>query len=284
MPSLDRYLVEGVTLLADTSVRGGVTFAFTERTGGVSRAPYASLNLGSRCGDLPEAVSENRARVLKALGAGALAERLVMPHQVHGDKVVVVADSEGEGLLAARSAAEAGCDAIVCTAPGVPVMLCFADCVPVVVCAPGGFAVAHSGWRGTMEHIAAKATCALMEATGAAPRELAAYVGPHIGAADYEVSAELLAKFVDEFGPCVVAGENRLDLATAVLCALAEAGLDADQVAVCQDSTASNTDRFFSYRAEHGSCGRHAAVAWMSADGTCALVGADHAPSLEGRK
>ena len=52
-PSLTRYVANGVTLLGDTSRPGGVTFAFTERTGGVSKAPYASLNLGSRCGDDP---------------------------------------------------------------------------------------------------------------------------------------------------------------------------------------------------------------------------------------
>ena len=66
-PSLTRYVANGVTLLGDTSRPGGVTFAFTERTGGVSKAPYASLNLGSRCGDDPACVAENRARALAAL-------------------------------------------------------------------------------------------------------------------------------------------------------------------------------------------------------------------------
>ena len=46
MPALSRHLSCGVTLLADASVAGGVTLAFTERTGGVSEAPFASLNLG----------------------------------------------------------------------------------------------------------------------------------------------------------------------------------------------------------------------------------------------
>ena len=68
-PQLTRYAASGVTLLGDLRRPGGVTLAFTERTGGVSKPPYASLNLGSRCGDDPEAVAENRRRTLAALGA-----------------------------------------------------------------------------------------------------------------------------------------------------------------------------------------------------------------------
>ena len=83
MPSLERHLRGGVALLTDERVGGGVTFAFTERTGGVSAAPYSSLNLGGRCGDDPRAVAENRRRALVALGAEGLLDRLVEPRQVH---------------------------------------------------------------------------------------------------------------------------------------------------------------------------------------------------------
>ena len=51
MASLTRQTSGGVTLLTDESRPGGVTLAFTERTGGASSTPYASLNLGARCGD-----------------------------------------------------------------------------------------------------------------------------------------------------------------------------------------------------------------------------------------
>lgn len=253
-----------MTLLADKRAAGGVTFAFTERVGGASAAPYASLNLGDACGDDAAAVAENRRRALSALGAEAFADRLVNPKQVHGDEVVVVRDSAGESLEAARAAARAGADAVVCTAENVPVMLCFADCVPVVVCAPGGFAVAHSGWRGTIARIAAKAARVLMEETGCAAGELDAYVGPHIGAADYEVSPELIERFVDAFGEGTRLGERNLDLGFAVTAALEEAGVSRERIALCDDSTASNTDRFFSYRAEAGRTGRHAALAVLT--------------------
>ena len=263
MASLARQTSGGVTLLSDETRPGGVTLAFTERTGGVSSAPYASLNLGARCGDDPARVAENRRRALAALGAEDLLDRLVVPCQVHGDHVVVVRSAESAALAAARAEAESGADAVVCTAADVPVLMCFADCVPVLLVAPGAVAVAHSGWRGTIARIAEKAARTLCAEAGCAPADLLAYVGPHIGAADYEVSEELAARFAAEFGPAVVPGERHLDLTAAVMAALASAGVGEKGVAVCHVSTASATDRFYSYRAESGATGRHGAIALM---------------------
>ena len=250
-----------MTLLSDESRPGGVTFAFTERTGGVSTGDYASLNLGSRCGDDPSAVGENRRRALAALGCANLLDRLVSPRQVHGDSVVVVCDGSDDAVEAAQAEAEAGADAVVCLAKDVPVLLNFADCVPVVLAAPGAFAVAHSGWRGTYARIAAKALGILSEEAGCSPRDVSCYIGPHIRGCDYEVSQELLDMFVAEFGESVDAGCRRLDLARAITMALTDAGASPEAIVVCEDSTATNTDRFFSYRAEKGRCGRHGAMA-----------------------
>ena len=72
----------------DPEVPCGVTLAFTERTGGFSEGEFASLNLGSRCGDNLQQVQKNRQLVLEALGAGELFSQLLIPHQVHGSKVV----------------------------------------------------------------------------------------------------------------------------------------------------------------------------------------------------
>lgn len=263
MAALARQTSDGVTLLTDESRPGGVTLAFTERTGGVSEAPYASLNLGSRCGDDLARVAENRRRALAALGAEDLLDRLVVPRQVHGDHAVIVRSADPDALAAARAEAGSGADAVVCTAPGVPVLMCFADCVPVVLAAPGAFAVVHSGWRGTIARIAERAARTLCAEAGCAPADLLAYVGPHVGAADYEVSEELAERFAAEFGPSVVPEPRHLDLTAAVMAALASAGVAERSVAVCDLSTASATDRFYSYRAEGGTCGRHGAIAFL---------------------
>ncbi|MEY8436746.1 polyphenol oxidase family protein [Atopobiaceae bacterium 24-176] len=256
--------VDGVTLLGDFGRQGRVTFAFTERTGGVSVAPFSSLNLGDHVGDDASSVAENRALALAALGASAFADSLVVPNQVHGDRVVSVASSDPADVAAVQAAARQGADAVVCTAPCVPVLLCYADCVPVVLVAPGGFAVVHSGWKGTYARIAQKALGVLCDAASASPSEVVAYIGPHIAGCDYEVSIELLNRFETEFGSMVEAGPRRLSLAAAIEKSLVSAGMDPCNIVNPEISTPASTDRFFSYRAEGGVCGRHGAIAWLA--------------------
>ncbi len=265
-PHLTRYASKDVTLLGDVRCPGGVTLAFTERTGGCSQAPYATLNLGDACGDNPDDVARNRQLVLDALGVGELCSRLVNPKQVHGADVLVVADGSSDAVAQAQSRAREGADAVVCTVPKVPVLLCFADCVPVILVAEGGFAVIHSGWKGTIARIAAKALDALVGELGCSAQDVCCYVGPHIGAQSYEVSPELCARFEESFGPQVVVGERNLDLGRAVRIALEERGVRPEAISDECPDTARCTERFFSYRAEGGTCGRHGAVAVMLDD------------------
>ena len=177
-----------MTLLEDASRPHGVTLAFTERTGGCSTGQYASLNLGDACGDDVAAVEKNRMLALEAVGAGKWSANLVNPKQVHGDHVVVVRSCDKADLATAVAEARSGADAVVCTARHVPVLLCLADCVPVVLVAPGGFAVAHSGWRGTIARIAAKGARVPAAECGCEAADVSAYIGPHVTGEDYEVS------------------------------------------------------------------------------------------------
>lgn len=258
---VERVQVDGVTLVA--SHDQGVRFGFTERTGGVSGAPFASLNLGSHVGDDIACVEENRRRALAALGCAGALERLLVPNQVHGDHVAVVRSACADELERVRSQIGEGADAIVCTTSGVPAMLCFADCVPVVLTAPQGFAVVHSGWKGTYARIAAKAARVLMAETGCVPEDIRVYIGPHIQGDEYEVSEDLIEKFDAEFG-WENAGKTRLlSLSRAIQQALVEAGVPRSQIEDLHLSTVRENDRFFSYRAENGKTGRHAALAYM---------------------
>ena len=269
-PHLTRYVSHDVTLLGDTSRPGGVTLAFTERTGGVSQEPYASLNLGDLVGDGEEAVAENRARLMRAMGLSDLAGRLVNPKQVHGTEIVRVTDGDDASVAQAQRLAREGADAVVCTATDVPVLLLSADCALVVLVAQGGFAVAHSGWRGTMGRIAAKALEALCEQAGCTPDDVACYVGPHIGVEDYEVSPDLAARFVSEFDVDVAPDGAHMDLGLAIRKSLVEAGMRGGAIVDDCPSTATCTERFYSYRTEGGTCGRHGALCVLRSDeGRC---------------
>ncbi|WP_102337613.1 polyphenol oxidase family protein [Collinsella provencensis] len=238
-----------------------VAFGFTERTGGVSVAPYTSLNLGTHVGDDPSAVEENRRRVLAALGCEADMAALLVPNQVHGDHVVLVTHGDEDELCSVRAEIAEGADAIVCVAPHVPVMLCYADCVPVVLTAPGGFAVVHSGWKGTFARISAKAARVLAEVAQCPLSAISAYIGPHIQGDEYEVSEELIQRFDAAFGWHEAGKTRLLDLTRAIRQALEEVGLEPDRIEDTGLSTVKENDRFYSYRVEQGTCGRHGAVA-----------------------
>ena len=254
----------GVALVGET--RGRVKFAFTERTGGVSGAPYASLNLGTHVGDDPTAVAENRRRVLAALGCEDALTSLLVPNQVHGDRVVTVTPKDvatPESLKAIRAdiVGPTGADAIVCTAPNIPVLLCFADCVPVILTCGDAFAVVHSGWKGTYARIAAKAATALAVATNRPASDISAYIGPHILGDEYQVSADLFQMFSEQFANIDKNAERMLDLSVCIRQSLEEVGVLSCEIHDPRLSTVRQNDRFYSYRAEQGICGRHAAVA-----------------------
>lgn len=239
----------------------GLLAAFTGRAGGVSSAPYASLNLGDHVGDDPACVAANRQLLMEAAGVRAAdAAALVNPKQVHGCEVLEL----GPELEASRAQAREGADGIVCTRAGVPVLLCFADCVPVIAAAPGGaFAVLHAGWRGAIGGIPAKGLRALAQAAGCAEGECNVYIGPHIGPCCYETSQELLERFTAAFGPGCDAGSRHLDLGAAVRTSLLRAGANPERIVHAGRCTSCNSAELFSYRADGGTTGRHGALCYL---------------------
>ena len=235
----------------------GVRVAFTERTGGVSVAPYETLDVALHVGDDPHAVAENRHRVFSALGLSACEDALLSPKQVHGDEVFTYATA-GEDT----SPLSIGRDAVVCLVENTPVMLCFADCVPVVFVAPdGSFAVAHAGWRGALAGIAGRTARELIVRSGLEPGSFNVYIGAHIRSCCYETSDEVLEKFTAAYGSICDAGSSHLSLSAAIRCDLERAGISRSRICELEICTADTPERFYSYRFESGTCGRHAAIA-----------------------
>lgn len=250
----------------------GVRIAFTGREGGVSEGPYGSLNLGSHVGDDAAAVGLNRQRLLAALGGAGMP--LVVPNQVHGDVAVAVPSADAASLAAVRAKAADGADALVVGAAGVAALLCFADCTPVVAVSPTGrFAVAHAGWRGVMNGVAARAVRLLAQVDGAAgaaeERAHAAgynvYIGPHICAGCFEVGEEVAAAFAERFGAACVPRPRHVDMAGALAVGLGEAGVARSRIVRAGACTKCAPDAYYSYRASGGTCGRHGAIAFRKA-------------------
>ncbi|MBC7267048.1 MAG: laccase domain-containing protein [Coriobacteriia bacterium] len=246
---------------AELRERSGIVVAFSERTGGVSVPPYASLDLAAHTGDSPRVVDENRQRFLSALGLSEHREHLTCAEQVHGTEVGVVgAALAGSGGYATRGRPPvSGVDALATTLEGVPLMLLFADCVPVVLVAERSrsVAVAHAGWRGLLGGVVSRAVEAL-RGLAEPGEEISAYVGPHIGPCCYEVGEDLVSQFAHKF-VTIRRASATLDLRAAVTEELASSGVPEERQCHLGICTAHNTDRFYSYRAE-GRTGRHAAL------------------------
>jgi YfiH family protein len=220
----------------------------TTRQGGVSDAPWDSLNLGDHVGDTAEAVVENRRRLQRALPDAARVQWL---HQVHGTGVVVA------GQVAAPEA-----DACWSGTPGQACAVLTADCLPVLLTDTDGtvVAAAHAGWRG----LCAGVIEATIAALPCAPGALMAWLGPAIGPSAFEVGAEVRAAFLAGaasaeacFRPSPRAGHYFADLGALARQRLAGAGVAAVYGGGC--CTFSEPERFFSYRRD-GQTGRMATL------------------------
>src|SRR5690606_30770246 len=143
--------------------------------------------LGRRPGETDQALLENWRRVAGSLDPALDAGAVALVEQVHGGDVVVVEHAPGPLAPVGRA------DALVTTRPGVVLAGRAADCAPVLLAAPGGVAAAHAGWRGVAARVVEAALEALLAATGAAPGDVRAAIGPHIGAAAFEVGDEVVA-------------------------------------------------------------------------------------------
>lgn len=151
----------------------------TTRFGGVSHAPYGSLNLAGHVGDAPRHVAINRTRVARFLGLPGAPFYLT---QVHGDRIVQLETiPQGEAVEA---------DGAVSTTPGQVAAILTADCLPILLTTVQGDRVGalHGGWRG----LCAGVLEAGLEALDTAPEEVLAWIGPGIGPSAYSIDRTVI--------------------------------------------------------------------------------------------
>jgi len=243
----------------------GVGAAFTDRLGGVSEAPYDSLNLGRTDLDDPGRVQANFALLRKALGV----DRIVTIAQTHGVDVWHVTEPDLAGWrdgselgdsLAGRPALTRA-DAMVTTAAGVALCVRVADCLPVLLADESArvVGVAHAGRIGLLAGVLPAAVSAMRD-LGAA--RITAWIGPHICGGCYEVSSEMAeaARGVLPATACTTRwGTPAIDLAAGATAQLADLGCALASVGACTYETPT----LFSYRRDHET-GRQAGLIWLS--------------------
>ena len=243
-------------LLTSAVIPGAFVHGFATRAGGVSPAPYDSLNLGMRWGDAREHVLENRRRLQLACAARAL----YVVAQVHGVAVVTVGAGDDPAAIAAQEA-----DALVTDVPGAALAVFVADCVPVLMACPrtGACAAAHAGWRGVVAGVATATLAALERGFGCRPEDVHVAIGPSIGVCCFEVGPEVVAAFTPALAASVSERPGRkphIDLRQALRLQLVAAGVRADRIQSSADCTRCDPGRFYSFRREGTRTGQHLAV------------------------
>jgi polyphenol oxidase len=227
--------------------------AFTDRTGGVSVAPWHSLDLGTHVGDDPAAVAENRVRLASGLGLDP--DRVVWMEQVHGARVQVV-----EGPVAGPVPAT---DALVTAEPGLALAVLVADCVPVLLhsAAAGVIGAVHAGRRGVQAAVVDTALD-VMAALGAPAGSVTAELGPSICGACYEVPRAMhdeVAAVAPDAATVTRAGTPALDLRRGLAGRLERRGVVVEWVGGCTAESPTS----FSYRRD-GVTGRSAGLVWLA--------------------
>ncbi|HSO44904.1 MAG TPA: peptidoglycan editing factor PgeF [Rhodoferax sp.] len=247
-------------LSPDWPAPDGVHAICTTRAGGVSSAPYDSLNLGVHVGDDPVHVAANRAIFAQAIGAHP-----VFLNQVHGTQVVTLDASTPDGTVA---------DASLTDQLGMACSVMMADCLPVLFSAANvqRVAAAHAGWRGLVGADGAgilETTIQRLQATDMQANDIIAWLGPCIGPAAFEVGDEVRAAFAasdaraGEFFKPLTTGKWLADLAALARLRLRAIGISQSygndsSPAWC---TVGNASHFFSYRRDRVT-GRFCASIW----------------------
>jgi len=246
----------------DALVHPGLVQAVFTRRGGVSPAPWESLNVGGTVGDDRRRVIANRLRCFEALKRDPASLHDVW--QVHSADVVQADAPRGE-------AAPVRADAMISNTPGVTLFMRFADCVPVLLHDPrlGAVGMVHAGWLGTVRKVVQATVRAMAHAFGSQPEDLAAGIGPSIGPDHYPVGDEVVEQVRVAFGRRadellqVVDGRVRLDLWSANAALLSDEGVTRIEAAgIC---TACHLEDWYSHRGEHGRTGRFGAMLGLEA-------------------
>lgn len=224
----------------------GIHAFVTDRFGGVSAAPYDSLNLGSHVGDDPANVTENRRRVAEAIG-------------VKSDKLVIIQQAHGTAVVAAHEATpQSTGDVIIDYGDGFALAILVADCVPLLLVDEDSprLGVVHAGWKGLAGGVLRSAMSNFEH-----PESVHVFLGPSISAEAYQVGPEVTEQFANVPGAVQPDGgdRSRLDLRHIASSQLIELGVSDDRITRSRQTT-DGGETFFSDRAQRP-CGRFALVA-----------------------
>ncbi len=244
---------------------GGVVCAFSTRIGGVSPAPYDTLNFSKKREQSLENFLENFKRFGQA--AGFDHKKAVSINYAHSALLYKASPSDA-GCGITRDDVPEVCDGLYTDETQLPLISFHADCVPLFFYDPikRCVAVCHAGWRGVVSHMAANAVKALLS-LGSNAGDILAAVGPCIGPERYEVGRDVSGLFLTEFGKETLetrGGRTHLRLSRACVLDMLSAGILPVNITEAGLCTYDESRLFFSHRRDMGCTGSMAAVIMLT--------------------
>lgn len=213
---------------------------FSTRKGGVSSAPFDSLNLGGS-DDLPEHILQNREGALHQLQLSI--SNLCNLKQVHGTDVLIASKGQQQG------------DALVSNKKDQVLAVSIADCYPILFHDKKNNVIgaAHTGWRGTVGKIAERTVSEMLK-LGAEKEHIQVAIGQGISREKFEVGDEVIEQFKSNGFSHQLLTDNKIDLALCNEFVLTEIGIPVDHIWKMNRCTFESD--FFSYRQDKGKTGR----------------------------
>ena len=227
----------------------------TTRYGGCSKGNYASLNCTPYTGDNPEYVRQNRKLLCEAMSQPP--RELVIPFQNHGTKIKVIDKAYAHATKSERTALLQGVDALMTKEPGFCICVSTADCIPVLLYdrEHQAIAVAHAGWRGTVNRILKQTLEQMQQCYQTKGEEVIACIGPGISLPSFEVGDEVYENFREEGFPMDYISEwtpsthkYHIDLWAANRMQLEDFGVPSAQIESAGICTFTRHEDFFSAR------------------------------------
>ncbi len=238
---------------------GIVRHGFTTRLGGISKGPFAALNLSWKRNDGSVETVENYRLACAALGMDI--GNIVFSNDEHGRNILRAdASFKGRGMGGENPCPKA--DGLTTNEKNVVLSTMHADCLAIFILDIKNRAAAlcHSGWRGTALKVGAAALEKMGLEYGTKPSDCIAAVGPGIASCCFEVDAPVAEKFTEAYPglDCIKqisADKYTVDLFQCSAAQLIEAGVPPENITISNLCTSCGKDLFYSYRREKGKTG-----------------------------
>ncbi|NLC04854.1 MAG: peptidoglycan editing factor PgeF [Tissierellia bacterium] len=121
--------------------------------------------------------------------------------QTHSNNIAIVKNMD-QGLKHEFGRYFPETDGLVTDIENIGLITRFADCTPIILYDPikKVHANVHSGWKGTLQRIAANAIDIMKKEYNCDPKDIISVIGPTIGKDEFEVDKDVKEQFETEFG------------------------------------------------------------------------------------